>query len=343
MDNEEKHDGVTFSTKPVTKRFKETTKRLRRERKGRVGHRPSIDWAQDMHRISEPFGDVVDYVGTDMIFNLLEKSRTGQALFEGAGRPKMIFDPQTIGAQYYPKEHLIALHPHRMKAELVHLFIRELRRAWHKEQGTLANPLEFDPDGAILVNRAQAADAFMMAVRVSWELKLRDEPEAWDYLIRSPMGDIGRIFENHAQTDFRTLNNGVAARAAYDKWFDDSRTKIADKRVIHQMLLDDVGYISSRKELKKADRVLLARVGDQPFGVNYLSISGCKSPVDRDYAAVDDRSNANFLWFVKFERSFQEKERQMVEAAVKASAEVVDFARKLKESSEKKNGPSPRM
>ena len=41
---------------------------------------------------------------------------------------------------------------------------------------------------------------------------------------------------------------------------------------------------------------------------------------------VDDRANANFLWFIKFERSFQERERKMVEDSVRLSAEVVDLA-----------------
>lgn len=341
MDNDEQQEGAFSKTKPVTRKFKDTTSRLRRERKGRVGHRPSVDWANDMYRVSEPFGDTADYVGTDALLTLLEKSRTGQALLDGAQRPKIVFDPQTPFAQYYPNVHVITLHPHKNKAELTHLLVRELRRAWHKAQGKLFNPLEFEPDGAILMSRAQAADTFMMSVRVSWELKLADEPEAWNYLIRSPMGDIGRIFETHAQADFRTLNNGVAARAAYDKWFEDSRTKVSDKTIIHQMLLDEAGYISSDSHLNKIDHSSIVRLGDQPFGGNYLSLSGFKSPVDRDYSTVEDRSNANFLWFVKFERSFQEKERQMLEAAVKASAEVVDFAKKLKEAARKSPGRKP--
>jgi hypothetical protein len=49
--------------------------------------------------------------------------------------------------------------------------------------------------------------------------------------------------------------------------------------------------------------------------------------MDQCYATVEDRSNANFLWFIKFERSFQEKELQMVQESVKLSAEVVDFGK----------------
>lgn len=336
MDNDEQPEGHSVTTRPTTRKFKDSTRRLRRERRGKVGHRPSVDWASDMYRVSEPFGDVADYVGTDRLLGILEKSRTAQALYEGANKPKIVYDPQSFCAQYYPDAHVITLHPHKSCAELTHLLVRELRRAWHKEQGTLCNPLHYEPDSAILINRAQTADAFMMAVRVSWELKLAEAPEAWDYLIRSPAGDVGRMFEQHARSDFRTLNNGVAARAAYDKWFEDSRTKVLDKKIIHQMLLDEASYISADSRLKKVDPSQFMRLGDQPQGWNYLSTPGFKPAMDRQYAAVEDRSNANFLWFVKFERSFQEKERQMVETAVKTSAEIVDFAKKIKESADRR-------
>jgi hypothetical protein len=45
------------------------------------------------------------------------------------------------------------------------------------------------------------------------------------------------------------------------------------------------------------------------------------------YSTIEDRSNANFLWFIKFERSFQEKELQMLQESVKASADIVDFTK----------------
>jgi hypothetical protein len=72
---------------------------------------------------------------------------------------------------------------------------------------------------------------------------------------------------------------------------------------------------------------VVRKLGSMPQGKNYLSLSQARSPVDLCYATVDDRSNANFLWFIKFERSFQEKELQMVQESVKMSAEIVDFAK----------------
>ena len=72
---------------------------------------------------------------------------------------------------------------------------------------------------------------------------------------------------------------------------------------------------------------LFKKLGELPHGRNYLSMKAKRLPVDTCYATVEDRSNANFLWFIKFERSFQEKELQMIQESVKLTAEIVDFAK----------------
>ena len=140
-----------------------------------------------------------------------------------------------------------------------------------------------------------------------------------------PLADVSRIFEIKAQSDFRTLSNGEACRAAYDKFFEDSRTKLHDKRIIHQMLLDEHGYMKAGMKRPKVTMDLFKRLGEMPNSRNYLSMKAKHQPTDMCYSTVEDRSNANFLWFIKFERSFQEKELQMVQESVKLSAEVVDF------------------
>ena len=81
-----------------------------------------------------------------------------------------------------------------------------------------------------------------------------------------------------------------------------------------------------RKQVK-AGMELFQKLGELPYGRNYLLMSSKKAPTDMCYATVEDRSNANFLWFIKFERSFQEKELQMIQDSVKLSAEVVDFSK----------------
>jgi len=331
MGNESDYESEPLSKKPKTKGFKGTAQRLRQGKESHLAHRASLDWRQDQKRVCEPFGDVNDCVDLEELKTILMQSMTAETLLcaESAKGLKIYYDPQMPLSQFYPRgeESIITLNPYRPKGDLLNMLVRELRRAWQHRQGALVNPMSFEPDEAVLVNRAQQADVLMVSIKVAWELKLVGEADAWNFMAGSSMADITRAFEIHAQKDFRTLNNGEASRAAYDKFFEGSRTKIHDKRIIHQMLLDDQGYMKSQQKRPKVSMDLFKKLGELPHGRNYLSLSGKKPPTDMCYSTIEDRSNANFLWFIKFERSFQEKELQMLQESVKASADIVDFTK----------------
>lgn len=323
--------------RPDGRKMGAASRRLRGDGSRNLRNRASIDWRQDQQRISQPFAQqgAEQTASIATLTQTLLLSRTAAALYTAlkADGVSVIYDAQTQLSQYYPRAkgdgpaHVIALNPHHPKGDLLNLLARELRRAWQHAQGALVNPLTFEPDEAILVNRAQQADVLMMSIKMAWEQKLAGESEAWNYLAGSPMADVSRMFETKASTDFRTLNNGEAARAAYDKFFEGARTKTHDKRIIHQMLLDETGYIKSRQSRPQVTMDLFRRLGQLPNGRNYLAMGTDRLPTDPMYATVEDRSNANFLWFIKFERSFQEKEQQMIEESIALSAEVVDMAK----------------
>lgn len=328
--------------RPDSRQMGAASKRLRAQGGARhLRNRASLDWRADQQRVCAPDGIAGGRLEKDGIVSLstltqtLLFSRTAAALYERlqAEGLSIIYDQQVPLSQYYPRAagngpaHTITLNPHHPKGDLINLLARELRRAWQYAEGALVNPLTFEPEEAILVNRAQQADVLMMSIKMAWELKLAGENEAWEYLVGSPMADVSRLFENKASADFRTLNNGEAARAAYDQFFESARTKLHDKRIIHQMLLDETGYIKSRVARPQVSMDLFRRLGQLPNGRNYLAMSGQQRlPTDPMYATIEDRANANFLWFIKFERSFQEKELQMVQESVKLSAEIVDMA-----------------
>lgn len=347
MSKDVERDGETRAQRPDKKKFRAASGRLRNTKSKTLGHRASIDWRLDARNVCAAGQRQPVVFSLADLRALLMQSRTGEMLLTGASAENLdiVYDTQIPVSQFYPSapdgRRVIALNPHRPKGDLVNTCARELRRVWQYHQGALVNPLSFEPDEAILINRAQQADALMVSIKIAWELKLGGESEAWDFMIGSPLADIGRTFEIKAQTDFRTLNNGQAARAAYDKFFEDSRTKMHDKRIIHQMLLDETGYIKSTEKRPKVSMDLFKRLGELPHGRNYLSMKGSHAPMDTRYATVEDRSNANFLWFIKFERSFQEKELQMVQESVKLSAEIVDFAR-FAQARDASHGPEHR-
>lgn len=322
--------------KPKTRNFKNTTNRLRKGNERHLSNRICLEWDLDNQLVSEPYEDIVEHADLDEIKEILSQSQTGKALLENAKGINIHFDPQISVSQYYPREKVITLNSNFPKAEMVQLLARELRFVWQKKEENLINPLDYDPEEAILVNRAQRADALMVSVKIAWELKLNGENLIWDHMIRSPLSDMTRVFEIHAQADFRSLNNGEASRAVYDKWFEDNRTKAHDKRIIHQMLLDDTRQaLVENKGQKKTIYDALSKLGKMPFGENYMNVSNSRHPADPLYGVIEDRSNANFLWFIKFERNFQEKERQMLETSIEKSAEIINFSQRAKERTKK--------
>jgi hypothetical protein len=185
-----------------------------------------------------------------------------------------------------------------------------LRRHYQHRQGALIHPLTFHPDNAVLVNRAQNADLVVSIIRVAWELQLSGFKDAWDRVESSSMADLGRAFAREAFLDFRTINNGQASAAVFEAWFLSERCRMQDKILINQMLADHQGYVF---ELEQSESVmtpaLIAALGAMPFGKNYLAEHALTIMEDAIFTDVRDRSNANFLWFIKFERSFRETEQ----------------------------------
>ncbi|MAZ76498.1 MAG: hypothetical protein CMH31_04260 [Micavibrio sp.] len=190
--------------------------------------------------------------------------------------------------------------------------IHALRMHWQHRQGTLVHPLSFHPDHAILVNRAQIADLCIAVIRSAWELKLSDSKEFWAEIEHSDMADLGRAFAREALSDFRTLNSGKASAAVFETWFLSERPAYHDKILIQKMLSDYKGYAFDHAETSKLVSIdLICQLGEQPFGKNYLAAYAQMILNDPIFTDVRDRSNANFLWFIKFERSFAEVEQEL--------------------------------
>ncbi len=189
---------------------------------------------------------------------------------------------------------------------------RELRRHWQHRQGALINPLMFHPDNAVLINRIQVADLSVTMVRIAWELQLSGQKDVWERVENSSLGDLGRALAREAFLDFRTLNNGQASAAVFETWFLSERCRLEDKKLIKNMLADYQGYVFDLEEAEKSiTPTLISALGEMPYGKNYLTQHAGTLMSDPIFTDVRDRSNANFLWFIKFERSFREAEQEL--------------------------------
>jgi len=186
---------------------------------------------------------------------------------------------------------------------------RALRQAWLHQNGAAIHPLHFAPEEAVLLNRIQQADLTGTVLRTAWEFKLAGKSDAWARLLTGSAYDLALSFAREAIADFRALNNGAAANAVFEKWFFSGRCKDVDRRLIQSMLADQHGLVFDHPHVSKVVTAdVIARTGDQPLGKNYLTGLVEIILADPLFTEVRDRSNANFLWFIKFERSFRASE-----------------------------------
>jgi len=246
--------------------------------------------------------------------NTLRKSRVAAAYLDFAKQfgTELRYCDEVPTAHYDRHASLIFINPALEFNEQILVTARELRRLWQHRNGALLHPLTFHPDQAILVNRAQTADLNVAMIRAAWELQLAGVKAPWERLEESSMSDLTRAFARDANLDFRTLNNGTAASAAFEAWFLSERCRNEDKQLIQTMLADYRGYVFDSAQSSAAITAeLISALGSMPFGKNYLTPYVQTITGDALFTEVRDRSNANFLWFIKFERSFRETEQEL--------------------------------
>lgn len=250
----------------------------------------------------------------ESLLKILNESRLAKAYIACAKehQVEIAYSHQIENANYDRNNAKILINPTLSMANQVILAARELRRHFQHRQGALIHPLMFHPDNAILVNRAQNCDLVVSMIRIAWELQLSGFKEAWQLIEDSSMADLGRAFAREAYLDFRTINNGQASAAVFEAWFLSDRCRAEDKILIQQMLADYQGYVFELEDAtKNITPTLISALGEMPFGKNYLAEHAITIMEDPIFSDIRDRSNANFLWFIKFERSFRESEQEL--------------------------------
>lgn len=255
-----------------------------------------------------------EYASKADLIELVSSSRLAQAYLDFMKQygVEITLSHQVEDACYDRRAGLIYINPRLDMADQALLLARELRRHWQHRQGVLIHPMMFQPDNAVLVNRLLNADLAVSMVRAAWELQLSGFKKAWERIENSSLADLGRALAREAFLDFRTLNNGQASAAVFESWFLSERCRYEDKKLIKQMLADYQGYVFNTEiERQAITPALISALGNMPYGKNYLAAHAATILSDPIFIDVRDRSNANFLWFIKFERSFRETEQEL--------------------------------
>lgn len=248
----------------------------------------------------------------ESLLEAISSSRYAATLIEIAHEKgvKFIFNAQEESARYTDEK--IILNPSMDKGDQLLLLARELGRFYADMNGGFVHPLKVEPDQAVLLNRVQMSVLSLTMVRVAWELQLAGQDDAWNRVETGGMADLGRAYARECFTDFRNNNNGEAATALIETWFLSERCKHEDKILIQAMLNDYNGYVFSEPdESMPSVATIIAALGNVPYGKNFLVDHLEIIMLDPVFTEVRDRSNANFLWFVKFERTFRDTEQEL--------------------------------
>ncbi len=243
---------------------------------------------------------------------LLRQSRFASSLleFSEVNNIRFICCSQVVDVEYNREENIILYQPHLSEIELLKGTVCALRQAWQNYQGALLQPVALYPDHAVFVNRAQKADIVTTLLRCAWELELAGEPSLWSDLESGSMRDLTHTFGREAALDFRSLNNGQAAFATFENWFLSDRSRTADNGLIQKMLSDYKGHQFEDEDMSQLVVVdLIKALGEMPYGKNYLAQYIPSLLIDPIFTEVRERSAANFLWFIKFEKTFTEMEQ----------------------------------
>lgn len=216
---------------------------------------------------------------------------------------------------YDRKQSTIKINPGLSVSNAVFSMLQAMRTAWHHKQGILINPTKFQPDDAILVNRLFAADQAIVQMEMAWELNLAGHKDIWAEFIAMSGFDLCTTYAVEAMTNFRSIKSGLAARATFEKWFISGRCKSVDRDLIQTLLGNQDGITFDTPEMSTSVTAeIVSRLGLRPQGKNYLAPIMTQIMVDGLFTEVRDRSNANFLWFISFERSFNETEQHLQDA-----------------------------
>lgn len=281
---------------------------------------------EDMEEMTRPRTQKLQYRDDAMapLMDAIGKSRHAAEYIEFARKNGVsIRLSDEVADAHYDRDNAVVLVRESLDHPLqILLLARALRAVWQHKNGAGLHPLSFHPDQAVLINRAQIADQMIAMVRIAWELQLAGEKSAWQRIENSGLADLGRAFAREACIDFRSLNNGHAAVATFESWFLSERCRKADRILIQQMLADYKGYMfSDNADTSRMIALdLITALGKMPFGRNYLQSNAQQIAADPIFTDVRDRSNANFLWFIKFERSFRDAEDQVAAETAPAQA-----------------------
>lgn len=253
-------------------------------------------------------------IAIDDIKNMAEKSALFAEYMDYMAKYNIVItaDETVNNTQYNRSLQTIGFNPYGSLERVIMGLAQSMRQAFLHKNGALINALRFQPEDAVLVNRLQQADYKIATIEIAWELRLSGYSKMWNMMMDGADRDLCMSYGVESMSNFRSLKNGMAARSAFEKWFISGRCKTLDRSIIQVMLGNKIDLIFNDADTSRLVAMdLIAKIGERPSGRNYLSTIVTQIMSDSMYTDVRDRSSANFLWFITFEKKMNELEQEL--------------------------------
>jgi len=171
--------------------------------------------------------------------------------------------------------------------------VRGLRDIWQeKRHGGFEE--NYGPQDILLLERIRAADLDVLVTLVCWDLKFKDYPELWRYLLSSREGDIAMTFNKVLERQSMMELGADAKIAAFRQWFEnEERVNNCDHETLDY--LDNIAESGEGFGERRPTEIGLEILSCLPDRTAYLKGWGYEIMIDPHYSGMKDEINQSHL------------------------------------------------
>jgi hypothetical protein len=174
--------------------------------------------------------------------------------------------------------------------------IKALRDAWQQKRNSGYENM-FRPESVLLLERVRAADACVLAVLCSWELRTEDHPALWRTMIGSEYGDLALTFSGTLEREPASAFTQHALALTFQQWFrDETRVAACDHETLDMM----DGLLAQAKPhmfgKKSPTHICVELFSCLPDRTAYLRGDGAEILKNPYFSGLDDPVNQTHLF-----------------------------------------------
>lgn len=173
--------------------------------------------------------------------------------------------------------------------------VKALRDVWQQRRNSGYENL-FNPESILLLERVRAADACVLAVLCSWELRSEGHPSLWRTMIGSDYGDLALTFSGTLEREPASAFTQHALALTFQQWFrDEERVAACDHETLDMM---DNMLAQPRAHMfgkKKPTHICVELFSCLPDRTAYLRGDGAEILQNPYFCGLDDPVNQTHL------------------------------------------------